>query len=138
MAIIQLIEVGGNSAGSFCADHRNCRSWADVYTLAKGRQLNGKKNWHPDQKWDGVTPPDTPAPIKNPPVVDPEGPSVYRPEAGSYISNIAAATRRLAIAYTTVWVSRNIQIHCILRVQQAVCGCVMSGGTNVPVPETAS
>lgn len=30
-------------------------------------------------------------PINNPPVVDPEGPSVYRPEAGSYISNIAAA-----------------------------------------------
>lgn len=29
--------------------------------------------------------------INNPPVVDPEGPSVYRPEAGSYISNIAAA-----------------------------------------------
>lgn len=27
----------------------------------------------------------------HPPVVDPEGPSVYRPEAGSYISNIAAA-----------------------------------------------
>lgn len=36
-------------------------------------------------------PADTPDPINNPPVVDPEGPSVYRPEAGSYISNIAAA-----------------------------------------------
>lgn len=50
-----------------------------------------EKNWYLTSKWDGVTPPDTPDPINNPPVVDPEGPSVYRPEAGSYISNIAAA-----------------------------------------------
>ncbi|EEU3257625.1 autotransporter barrel domain-containing lipoprotein [Escherichia coli] len=52
---------------------------------------NDEKNWYLTSKWDGVTPADTPDPINNPPVVDPEGPSVYRPEAGSYISNIAAA-----------------------------------------------
>lgn len=63
---------------------------AYVYTLAKGKG-NDEKNWYLTSKWDGVTPPDTPDPINNPPVVDPEGPSVYRPEAGSYISNIAAA-----------------------------------------------
>ncbi|ENB8205153.1 autotransporter outer membrane beta-barrel domain-containing protein [Escherichia coli] len=61
-----------------------------VYTLAKGKG-NDEKNWYLTSKWDGVTPADTPDPINNPPVVDPEGPSVYRPEAGSYISNIAAA-----------------------------------------------
>ncbi|EOK6749881.1 autotransporter outer membrane beta-barrel domain-containing protein [Escherichia coli] len=61
-----------------------------VTTLAKGKG-NDEKNWYLTSKWDGVTPPDTPDPINNPPVVDPEGPSVYRPEAGSYISNIAAA-----------------------------------------------
>ncbi|EPM2293257.1 ECSE_1600 family autotransporter [Escherichia coli] len=59
-------------------------------TLAKGKG-NDEKNWYLTSKWDGVTPADTPDPINNPPVVDPEGPSVYRPEAGSYISNIAAA-----------------------------------------------
>ncbi|WP_089627611.1 autotransporter outer membrane beta-barrel domain-containing protein [Escherichia coli] len=63
---------------------------AYVYTLAKGKG-NDEKNWYLTSKWDGVTPADTPDPINNPPVVDPEGPSVYRPEAGSYISNIAAA-----------------------------------------------
>lgn len=63
---------------------------AYVYTQAKGKG-NDEKNWYLTSKWDGVTPADTPDPINNPPVVDPEGPSVYRPEAGSYISNIAAA-----------------------------------------------
>ena len=47
-------------------------------------------------------------------------------------------TRCLAIVYTTVWVSRSIQIHCILRGRQAVCGCVMSEGTNVQGPVTVS
>ena len=59
-----------------------------------------------------------------------------RPEAIS--ATLPQPTRCLAIAYTTVWVSRSIQIHCILRVRQAVCGCVMSGGTNVSGPVTAS
>ncbi|MBF5210267.1 autotransporter outer membrane beta-barrel domain-containing protein [Escherichia coli] len=53
--------------------------------------VKGDTQGNMTSKWDGVTPPDTPDPINNPPVVDPEGPSVYRPEAGSYISNIAAA-----------------------------------------------
>ncbi|HHQ9668517.1 TPA: autotransporter outer membrane beta-barrel domain-containing protein [Escherichia coli] len=87
---IELIEVGGNSAGNFALTTGTVEAGAYVYTLAKGKG-NDEKNWYLTSKWDGVTPPDTPAPINNPPVVDPEGPSVYRPEAGSYISNIAAA-----------------------------------------------
>ncbi|ELT8671977.1 autotransporter outer membrane beta-barrel domain-containing protein [Escherichia coli] len=87
---IELIEVGGNSAGNFALTTGTVEAGAYVYTLAKGKG-NDEKNWYLTSKWDGVTPPDTPAPINNPPVVDTEGPSVYRPEAGSYISNIAAA-----------------------------------------------
>lgn len=87
---IEIIEVGGNSAGNFALTTGTVEAGAYVYTLAKGKG-NDEKNWYLTSKWDGVTPPDTPAPINNPPVVDPEGPSVYRPEAGSYISNIAAA-----------------------------------------------
>lgn len=87
---IELIEVGGNSAGNFALTTGTVEAGAYVYTLAKGKG-NDEKNWYLNSKWDGVTPADTPDPINNPPVVDPEGPSVYRPEAGSYISNIAAA-----------------------------------------------
>ncbi|MFB4122071.1 ECSE_1600 family autotransporter [Escherichia coli] len=87
---IELIEVGGNSAGNFALTTGTVEAGAYVYTLAKGKG-NDEKNWYLTSKWDGVTPADTPDPINNPPVVDPEGPSVYRPEAGSYISNIAAA-----------------------------------------------
>ncbi|HIA3084931.1 TPA: autotransporter outer membrane beta-barrel domain-containing protein [Escherichia coli] len=82
--------VGGNSAGNFALTTGTVEAGAYVYTLAKGKG-NDEKNWYLTSKWDGVTPADTPDPINNPPVVDPEGPSVYRPEAGSYISNIAAA-----------------------------------------------
>ncbi|EFH3174478.1 autotransporter barrel domain-containing lipoprotein [Escherichia coli] len=87
---IELIEVGGNSAGNFALTTGTVEAGAYVYTLAKGKG-NDEKNWYLTSKWDGVTPADTPDPINNPPVVDPEGPSVYRPEAGSYISNVAAA-----------------------------------------------
>lgn len=87
---IELIEVGGNSAGNFALTTGTVEAGAYVYTLAKGKG-NDEKNWYLTSKWDGVTPADTPDPINNPPVVDPESPSVYRPEAGSYISNIAAA-----------------------------------------------
>lgn len=104
---IELIEVGGNSAGNFALTTGTVEAGAYVYTLAKGKG-NDEKNWYLTSKWDGVTPADTPDPINNPPVVDPESPSVYRPEAGSYISNIAQPTRCLAIVYTTVWVSRSI------------------------------
>ncbi|HAW3623048.1 TPA: autotransporter barrel domain-containing lipoprotein [Escherichia coli] len=79
-----------SSAGNFALTTGTVEAGAYVYTLAKGKG-NDEKNWYLTSKWDGVTPPDTPDPINNPPVVDPEGPSVYRPEAGSYISNIAAA-----------------------------------------------
>lgn len=87
---IELVEVGGNSAGNFALTTGTVEAGAYVYTLAKGKG-DDAKNWYLTSKWDGVTPPDTPDPIDNPPVVDPEGPPVFRPEAGSYISNIAAA-----------------------------------------------
>lgn len=80
----------GIVSATFALTTGTVEAGAYVYTLAKGKG-NDEKNWYLTSKWDGVTPPDTPDPINNPPVVDPEGPSVYRPEAGSYISNIAAA-----------------------------------------------
>ncbi|HAU9712659.1 TPA: autoinducer-2 kinase [Escherichia coli] len=80
----------GLYAGNFALTTGTVEAGAYVYTLAKGKG-NDEKNWYLTSKWDGVTPADTPDPINNPPVVDPESPSVYRPEAGSYISNIAAA-----------------------------------------------
>ncbi|EEQ3336452.1 autotransporter outer membrane beta-barrel domain-containing protein [Escherichia coli] len=83
---IELIEVGGNSAGNFALTTGTVEAGAYVYTLAKGKG-NDEKNWYLTSKWDGVTPADTPDPINNPPVVDPEGPSVYRPEAGSYMNS---------------------------------------------------
>ncbi|EFI1189063.1 autotransporter outer membrane beta-barrel domain-containing protein [Escherichia coli] len=89
---IELIEVGGNSAGNFALTTGTVEAGAYVYTLAKGKG-NDEKNWYLTSKWDGVTPADTPDPINNPPVVDPEGPSVYRPEAGSYIIQAGGSYR---------------------------------------------
>lgn len=134
---IELIEVGGNSAGNFALTTGTVEAGAYVYTLAKGKG-NDEKNWYLTSKWDGVTPADTPDPINNPPVVDPEGPSFIarRPEAIS--ATLPQPTRCLAIDYTTVWVSRSIQIHCEFRIRQPICGCVMSEGTNVSGPVTAS
>ncbi|WP_224504893.1 autotransporter outer membrane beta-barrel domain-containing protein, partial [Escherichia coli] len=80
----------GFTHATFALTTGTVEAGAYVYTLAKGKG-NDEKNWYLTSKWDGVTPADTPDPINNPPVVDPESPSVYRPEAGSYISNIAAA-----------------------------------------------
>lgn len=62
---IELIEVGGNSAGNFALTTGTVEAGAYVYTLAKGKG-NDEKNWYLTSKWDGVTPPDTPDPINNP------------------------------------------------------------------------
>ncbi|EHD7093825.1 autotransporter outer membrane beta-barrel domain-containing protein [Escherichia coli] len=59
---IELIEVGGNSAGNFALTTGTVEAGAYVYTLAKGKG-NDEKNWYLTSKWDGVTPPDTPDPI---------------------------------------------------------------------------
>lgn len=63
---IELIEVGGNSAGNFALTTGTVEAGAYVYTLAKGKG-NDEKNWYLTSKWDGVTPADTPDPINNPP-----------------------------------------------------------------------
>ncbi|HCW2986724.1 TPA: autotransporter barrel domain-containing lipoprotein [Escherichia coli] len=81
------IAFGSDSAINMASQHINIHNSG----VMSGNVTTDEKNWYLTSKWDGVTPPDTPDPINNPPVVDPEGPSVYRPEAGSYISNIAAA-----------------------------------------------
>ncbi|HDD9929912.1 TPA: autotransporter outer membrane beta-barrel domain-containing protein, partial [Escherichia coli] len=59
---IELIEVGGNSAGNFALTTGTVEAGAYVYTLAKGKG-NDEKNWYLTSKWDGVTPADTPDPI---------------------------------------------------------------------------
>ncbi|RAU50850.1 autotransporter outer membrane beta-barrel domain-containing protein [Pseudocitrobacter sp. RIT415] len=80
---IELVSVGGNSAGNFALTTGTVEAGAWVYSLAKGQGDNAA-NWYLTSKWSGVTP-------AQPPVVDPTGPSVLRPEAGSYISNLATA-----------------------------------------------
>ncbi|KFC08493.1 putative autotransporter protein [Trabulsiella guamensis ATCC 49490] len=91
---IELVHVDGNSAGNFALTTGTVEAGAYVYTLAKGTGT-AAKNWYLTSKWTGsVTPPDDPVPPVDPvkpPVVDPTAPDALRPEAGSYISNIAAA-----------------------------------------------
>ncbi|EDQ7941400.1 autotransporter outer membrane beta-barrel domain-containing protein [Salmonella enterica] len=94
---IEVIEVNGTSAGNFALTTGTVEAGAYVYTLAKGTG-DAAKNWYLTSKWNGGTPEDGGSvdpvppvdPIK-PPVVDPTAPDALRPEAGSYISNIAAA-----------------------------------------------
>ncbi|WP_448885029.1 autotransporter outer membrane beta-barrel domain-containing protein [Citrobacter telavivensis] len=81
---IELVQVDGNSAGNFALVNGTVEAGAYVYTLAKGTG-NGVKNWYLTSKWNGAVP------VQDPPVVDPTAPDALRPEAGSYISNIAAA-----------------------------------------------
>ncbi|WP_369345816.1 autotransporter outer membrane beta-barrel domain-containing protein [Citrobacter rodentium] len=84
---IELVQVDGNSAGNFALTKGTVEAGAYVYTLAKGAGA-AAKNWYLTSKWNGA------APVQNAPeapVVDPAAPDALRPEAGSYISNIAAA-----------------------------------------------
>ncbi|EER1716051.1 autotransporter outer membrane beta-barrel domain-containing protein [Escherichia coli] len=99
---IEVIEVNGSSAGIFTLATGTVEAGAYVYTLAKGIG-NSAKNWYLTSKWkDDETPPEDPGSPANelpeepvdplePPVVDPSAPDALRPEAGSYIGNIAAA-----------------------------------------------
>ncbi|EPJ7186186.1 TPA: autotransporter outer membrane beta-barrel domain-containing protein [Citrobacter amalonaticus] len=81
---IELVHVDGNSAGDFALENGTVEAGAYVYTLAKGTNATAK-NWYLTSKWNGAVP------AQEPPVVDPTAPDALRPEAGSYISNIAAA-----------------------------------------------
>jgi autotransporter family porin len=81
---IELVQVDGNSAGNFVLTNGTVEAGAYVYTLAKGTN-DAAKNWYLTSKWNGAVP------VQDPPVVDPTAPDALRPEAGSYISNIAAA-----------------------------------------------
>ncbi|WP_211252859.1 autotransporter outer membrane beta-barrel domain-containing protein [Trabulsiella guamensis] len=98
---IEVIQVDGSSDGSFALTTGTVEAGAYVYALAKGTG-DAAKNWYLTSKWKGSIPPaDDPTdpvdpvdPVKppvKPPVVDPTAPDALRPEAGSYISNIAAA-----------------------------------------------
>ncbi|WHP30213.1 autotransporter outer membrane beta-barrel domain-containing protein [Trabulsiella odontotermitis] len=81
---IELVQVDGSSAGNFALTTGTVEAGAYVYTLAKGTG-EAAKNWYLTSKWNGAVP------VQDPPVVDPTAPDALRPEAGSYISNIAAA-----------------------------------------------
>lgn len=95
---IELIEVGGNSAGNFALTTGTVEAGAYVYTLAKGKG-NDEKNWYLTSKWDGVTPPDTPDPINNPLLWIRKAHQFIarRPEAIS--ATLPQPTRCLAIVY---------------------------------------
>ncbi|MBJ8745080.1 autotransporter outer membrane beta-barrel domain-containing protein [Citrobacter farmeri] len=83
---IELVQVDGNSAGNFALTTGTVEAGAYVYTLAKGTG-GAAKNWYLTSKWAGSVSPQEP----KAPVVDPGAADALRPEAGSYISNIAAA-----------------------------------------------
>lgn len=93
---IELVHVDGSSTGHFALTTGTVEAGAYVYTLAKGTD-SAAQNWYLTSKWKGPVLPVRPvlpvvpeAPVK-PPVVDPTAPDALRPEAGSYISNIATA-----------------------------------------------
>lgn len=93
---IELVHVDGSSTGHFALTTGTVEAGAYVYTLAKGTD-SAAKNWYLTSKWKGPIIPVLPVrpvipedPVK-PPVVDPTAPDALRPEAGSYISNIATA-----------------------------------------------
>ncbi|RZN44931.1 autotransporter outer membrane beta-barrel domain-containing protein [Escherichia sp. E13S3] len=90
---IELVHVDGSSTGHFALTTGTVEAGAYVYTLAKGTD-SAAQNWYLTSKWKGPVLPVRPvipeAPV-NPPVVDPTAPDALRPEAGSYISNIATA-----------------------------------------------
>ncbi|MFP1558853.1 autotransporter outer membrane beta-barrel domain-containing protein [Escherichia coli] len=104
---IELIEVGGNSAGNFALTTGTVEAGAYVYTLAKGKG-NDEKNWYLTSKWDGVTPPDTPILLIIPLLWIRKAHQFIarRPEAIS--ATLPQPTRCSAIVFTTVWVSRSI------------------------------
>ncbi len=85
---IELVQVDGNSAGNFALTTGTVEAGAYVYTLAKGTGA-AAKNWYLTSKFDGVSP-------VRPPVINPTAPDALRPEAGSYISNQAAANTLFA------------------------------------------
>lgn len=134
---IELIEVGGNSAGNFALTTGTVEAGAYVYTLAKGKG-NDEKNWYLTSKWDGVTPADTPDPINNPLLWIRKAHQFIarRPEAIS--ATLPQPTRCLAIAYHDRL--GEPQYTDSLHSQDSASSMWMRhvGGTNVPVPETAS
>lgn len=93
---IEVIEVNGSSAGNFALTTGTVEAGAYVYALAKGTG-SAAKNWYLTSKWKNSTTPTDPGSPASPdkpgtsPVVDPTAPDALRPEAGSYIGNIAAA-----------------------------------------------
>lgn len=81
---IELIDVGGSSAGDFALTTGTVEAGAYAYTLARG-QGNDASNWYLTSQWSGPTP-------ASPPIVDPGAAPALRPEAGSYINNLAVAS----------------------------------------------
>ncbi|ALR78681.1 lipoprotein/autotransporter domain-containing protein [[Enterobacter] lignolyticus] len=79
---IELVHVDGASAGHFALTTGTVEAGAYAYTLAKGEGGN-EKNWYLTSQWQGGADVD--------PVIDPKAPHALRPEAGSYLSNLAVA-----------------------------------------------
>ncbi|MFP1495859.1 autotransporter outer membrane beta-barrel domain-containing protein [Escherichia coli] len=134
---IELIEVGGNSAGNFALTTGTVEAGAYVSAWAKGKG-NDEKNWYLTSKWDGVTPPDTPAPIKYSLLWirkahqfiarRPEAISATLPQPNSLFSH-RLHDRLGEPQYTDSLHSQGSASSMWMR---------HVGGTNVPVPETAS
>ncbi|PKA29249.1 hypothetical protein CWR41_04670 [Cedecea lapagei] len=84
---IELISVAGNSEGNFLQNGRIVAGAYD-YRLGRGAGEN-QSNWYLTNDADDPAP--IPVEPGNPPVQPPSGNVMYRPEAGSYITNMAAA-----------------------------------------------
>ncbi|MDE7590822.1 autotransporter outer membrane beta-barrel domain-containing protein [Enterobacter bugandensis] len=85
---IELISVGGNSAGEFVQDGRIVAGAYD-YRLSRGNG-NSEKNWYLTNNADEPSEPSNPSEPSIP--VPPEGNNVmFRPEASSYTANLASA-----------------------------------------------
>ncbi|AJJ63777.1 autotransporter outer membrane beta-barrel domain-containing protein [Yersinia aldovae] len=84
---IELIHVNGQSDGDFIQESRIVAGAYD-YVLSRGTAENSG-NWYLDNFGSGSTPISYPIPVD--PDVTPNAAPTVRPEAGSYVSNIAAA-----------------------------------------------
>ncbi|END1882143.1 autotransporter outer membrane beta-barrel domain-containing protein [Escherichia albertii] len=64
-----------------------------IYRVIWNHTLGVYQNWYLTSQWHEQTSPGTD--VSKPPTVDPQRPAMLRPEAGSYISNLAAANTLL-------------------------------------------
>ncbi len=119
---IEIVHVGGQSDGNFRLQNRAVAG-AWEYFLHKGNAGGTDGNWYLRSEL-----PPEPQPQPQPqPTPDKPVQKVYRPEAGSYIANIAAANTLFNIRmHDREGGKLTIPMCLLVRRKQQVCGCVIS------------